>query len=247
VLDAGTGIRELGAAIDAAPEVHLLLTHLHMDHIEGFPFFSPLWRSDARLHIWGPPSPMLSLEERLQRYMSPPLFPIDLHDVPCSTTFHDLPVEPWQIGSATVSACGVEHPGPTVGFRFDEHGSSFAYIPDHEPAALGDFANEDPDWIDGFSLAEDVDLLMHDAQYTDEEYATKRGWGHSAFSDAVSYAKVTRAKKLLLFHHDPTHDDTTLEQVEAAARELWGPDGTPPTLAASGMELTLEGAGSLRS
>jgi phosphoribosyl 1,2-cyclic phosphodiesterase len=245
VLDAGTGIRELGATIDGSSlaEIHVLLTHLHMDHIEGFPFFSPLWRPGTRLHVWGPPSPMLSLEERLQRYMSPPLFPIDLHDVPCDTTFHDLPNEPWVIGSATVFACGVEHPGPTVGFRLDEHGSSFAYIPDHEPAALGDFANEDPDWIDGYELAEDVDLLMHDAQYTVPEYEGRRGWGHSSFADAVAYAKVTRARKLLLFHHDPTHDDAMLEAIERDAQELWGPDGTPPSLAAAGMELTLEGAG----
>lgn len=239
VLDAGTGIRELGAQLEPEGAVHLLLTHLHMDHVEGFPFFSPLWTPGAEVHVWGPPSPMMSLKERLARYMSPPLFPIDVHDVPCSTVFHDLPSEPWTIGSATVSALPVEHPGPTVGYRFEENGRSFAYMPDHEPAALGDFANESPDWIDGYGVAQDVDLLMHDSQYTTQEYEARRGWGHSSYADAVAYAQVTGAKRLLLFHHDPTHDDDTLEDIERRARELWELNGSAPTLAAAGMTIDL--------
>jgi hypothetical protein len=130
-----------------------------------------------------------------------------------------------------------------MGFRITEGERSFTYIPDHEPAALGDFSNESPDWIDGYTLAADTDVLLHDSQYSDDEYATRRGWGHSSFADAVAYAKVTRAKRLLLFHHDPTHDDATLEAMETAAQELWGPDGPPPQLAASGMTITLEREG----
>ena len=240
VFDAGTGIREFGSQrCKDVREIHLLLTHLHMDHVEGFPFFSLVWTPDVQLHVWGPPSPMLSLKERLAKYMSPPLFPIDLHDVPSKCEFHDLPAGPWTIGSATITAMAVEHPGPTVGFRIEADGTSLAYIPDHEPAVLGDFRTETPDWIDGFALAEGVDVLMHDAQYTPDEYSTKRGWGHSSFEDAVAYAKVTGAKQLLLFHHDPTHDDDTLEVMEQHARDLWGPDGTPPKLAATGMTLEL--------
>lgn len=240
ILDAGTGIRELGTQlVDDIREVHLLLTHLHMDHVEGFPFFSLIWTSDADVHVWGPPSPMLSLKERVARYMSPPLFPIDVHDVPCSMTFHDLPSETWSIGSATVMAIPVEHPGPTVGFRIEEDGRTLAYIPDHEPAALGDFANESADWIDGYALAEDVDVLLHDSQYTDEEYESRRGWGHSSYADAVAYAQVTGAKSLVMFHHDPTHDDATLEELERGAGRLWGADGTKPRLAASGMTIDL--------
>jgi ribonuclease BN (tRNA processing enzyme) len=240
VLDAGTGIRELGDQLESGiGEVHLLLTHLHMDHVEGFPFFSMLWRSDAQVHIWGPPSPMLGLNERLARYMSPPLFPIDLHDVPADCTFHDLPSGAWQIGSATVVAMHIEHPGPTVGFRLEEDGRSFAYMPDHEPAALGDFRTESPDWIDGFALAENVDLLMHDSQYTDDEYASRRGWGHSSYTDAVDYAQIAGTKKLLLFHHDPTHDDGTLEEIERGAQAMWSSGPDVPTLAAGGMEIDM--------
>jgi phosphoribosyl 1,2-cyclic phosphodiesterase len=240
VLDAGTGIREFGAQRCAGvKEVHLLLTHLHMDHVEGFPFFSLLWSPETKLNVWGPPSPMLSLKERLAKYMSPPLFPIDLHDVPASTTFHDLPNEPWTIGSATVSASAVEHPGPTVGYRFEEAGRVFAFMPDHEPAALGDFRTESPDWIDGFAIAENADVLMHDAQYNDEEYSSRRGWGHSSFADAVAYAQVTGTKKLLMFHHDPTHDDATLEEMQRSAAQLWEASDDRPALAAAGMTIEL--------
>jgi ribonuclease BN (tRNA processing enzyme) len=240
ILDAGTGIRELGAKIAGdTNEVHLLLTHLHMDHVEGFPFFSLLWTPGADVHVWGPPSPMLSLKERLARYMSPPLFPIDVHDVPSSCGFHDLPTEPWTIGSATVTAIPIEHPGPTVGFRIEENGRTFAYMPDHEPAILSDFRNESPDWIDGFAIADGADVLLHDAQYTPEEYETRRGWGHSSYVDAVAYAQVAGAKKLVLFHHDPGHSDTALEDMEAAAKALWNGSGTPPILAAAEMTMDL--------
>ena len=102
-------------------------------------------------------------------------------------------------------------------------------MPDHEPAALGDFRTESPDWIDGFAIAEDADVLMHDSQYNDEEYETRRGWGHSSFADAVAYAKVTGAKKLLMFHHDPTHDDDDARGDASAGVDVWGPDGDPPS------------------
>jgi phosphoribosyl 1,2-cyclic phosphodiesterase len=171
--------------------------------------------------------------------MSPPLFPIDLHDVPASTTFNDLPNTSWTIGTATVPATAVEHPGPTVGYRFEEYGRVFAFMPDHEPAALGDFRTESSDWIDGFAIAQDADVLMHDAQYTDEEYAERRGWGHSSFADAVAYAQVTRAKKLLLFHHDPTHDDAMLEEMQRGAASLWEASDDRPALAAAGMTIEL--------
>ncbi len=240
ILDAGTGIRELGAQLDPGEsDVHVLLTHLHMDHVEGFPFFTHLWNPNARLTVWGPPSHMLSLKERLARYMSPPLFPIDVHDVPSSCAFHDLPSLSWTIGSATITAMPVEHPGPTVAYRIEENGRVLCYMPDHEPAALGDFRSESADWIDGFALAQDADVLMHDSQYFQDEYATRRGWGHSSYEDAVAYAKLTRTKKLLLFHHDPTHDDDELDRLEGLAVEAWGTEGDPPQLAATGMTIDL--------
>src|SRR5688572_17748004 len=109
ILDAGTGIRELGAAVDPdVREIHLLLTHLHMDHVEGLPFFAPLWEPGIEVHVWGPASPMQSLKQRIARYMSPPLFPIDVHDVPSACLFHDVPADAWTIGSARTLAIPVE-------------------------------------------------------------------------------------------------------------------------------------------
>src|SRR6266511_803359 len=130
VLDAGTGIRRLGLELlnRGARRIHLFLTHLHLDHLEGLRFFAPLWDEQVTLDIWGPPSPLLSLRERIARSFSPPLFPIDLGDVAAQVAFHDLPREPWRIDSTLFTTQLVVHPGPTVGFRIDTGRSSVAYL-----------------------------------------------------------------------------------------------------------------------
>jgi phosphoribosyl 1,2-cyclic phosphodiesterase len=136
VLDAGTGIRRLGATI--GPEVRrvdLLLTHLHLDHIEGLGFFAPLFVRGLEVHIWGPASTTLDLRARLTRYLSPPIFPVRLRDLPCQLELHDvMSVERLEIGELEIHAAQVCHPGPTVGYRIREGGASLAYLPDHEPA-----------------------------------------------------------------------------------------------------------------
>src|SRR6478752_6093403 len=121
VLDAGTGIRALGFNLldRGARRLHLLLTHLHLDHLEGLRFFAPLWDEGVVIDIWGPPSPVLHLQDRIARAFSPPLFPIDLADVPAHVTCRDLPRSPWTIGGARVAAESVAHPGPTVGYRVE--------------------------------------------------------------------------------------------------------------------------------
>jgi phosphoribosyl 1,2-cyclic phosphodiesterase len=149
----------------------------------------------------------LTLKERIRRSFSPPLFPIDLMDTPAEVVFHDLPKTQWSIGSAKLTASLIVHPGPTVGYRVEADGSSVAYIPDHEPALAGDFTQRSRDWISGGSIAQDVDLLLHDAQYFEEEYDGRLGWGHSSVEGAVAYADAVGARRLVLFHHDPTHSD----------------------------------------
>jgi phosphoribosyl 1,2-cyclic phosphodiesterase len=240
VLDAGTGIRALGAELVARGErsVHLLLTHLHLDHLEGLRFFAPIWVDGISLDIWGPPSPLLSLRERVSRSFSPPLFPIDMRDIPARVTFHDVPREPWSINGASLSADLVVHPGPTVGFRIETPTSSVAYLPDHEPALAG-WAGRSRDWISGGAVAADVELLLHDAQYFEEEYAGRIGWGHSSVADAVGYTEAVGARRLVLFHHEPTHDDASLERLEARARSLTSGSGQPPELAREGMVFEL--------
>jgi phosphoribosyl 1,2-cyclic phosphodiesterase len=241
VLDAGTGIIGLGLELAARGlrRIHLLLTHLHLDHLEGLRFFAPLWDERVTLDIWGPPSPLLSLRERVSRSFSPPLFPIDMGDVPARITFHDVPRQPWTIGSATLTADLVLHPGPTVGYRIEEGGPSCAYLPDHEPALAGAIEGKPRDWISGAAVAENADLLLHDAQYSEEEYEARIGWGHSSIADAVAYSRAVGARRLLLFHHEPARDDAELEQLEARARLLVGGDGIRAELASEGMTVEL--------
>jgi len=229
VLDAGTGIRNLGRTLPStAKRVDVLLSHLHMDHIQGLGFFAPLYVPDMEVHIWGPPSPAESLRSRLGRYMSPPLFPVRLRDLPCRLTVHEVPDGHVHIGPFAFDASLVCHPGPTVGYRITADGRSVTYLPDHEPGlgVRGPLLRDG--WTSGCSLADDTDLLIHDGQYTDAQYAERVGWGHSTFDRAVEFANLTRSRKLVLFHHDPDHDDATLERL---MRELI--DRTRPTMPVS--------------
>ncbi|HEY5332601.1 MAG TPA: MBL fold metallo-hydrolase, partial [Solirubrobacterales bacterium] len=188
VLDAGTGIRGLGLSLPAEPTtINLLLTHLHLDHIQGLAFFAPLFQPQAEVVIWGPATPEASLRDRIARYISAPLSPVEVRELPCDVSFRACP-EQWEIGSARVTAASVAHRGPTLGYRIDDGGSSLAFIPDHEPALGADLDDLEPDWISGFALAERADLLIHDGQYSDEEYRAHLGWGHSALSDSLAFA-----------------------------------------------------------
>jgi phosphoribosyl 1,2-cyclic phosphodiesterase len=243
VFDAGTGIIRLGAELRArgARRIHLLLTHLHFDHLEGLRFFAPLFDARVSLDIWGPPSPLSSLRDRIARSFSPPLFPIDLRDVPARVEFRDVPREPWTLEGASLAADLVLHPGPTVGFRVENgSGASFAYLPDHEPALAG-INGRSRDWISGGSLAQDVGVLFHDAQYSEDEYEEKVGWGHSSVPDAIAFSRAVDARRLVLFHHDPLRGDDALDRLGDEVRALAGDegDGDGPTLAREGMVFEL--------
>ena len=241
VFDAGTGIRNLGLEMAAGGprEIHLCLTHFHLDHVEGIGFFAPLFDPRTELHIWGPPSTERSLEERIGLYLSPPVFPLSLADIPAQLRFHDVPEEPWRIGDADLFATEVSHPGTTVGYRLSENGSVFAYLPDHEPAIGVPLETLSPDWMSGFAIAAGATALVHDAQYSEEEYPSKVGWGHSSVADAVVYASRATVGQLLLFHHDPLHDDEKLDALQERARELWTKGDLPPSLAREGMTIEL--------
>jgi phosphoribosyl 1,2-cyclic phosphodiesterase len=222
VLDAGTGIRRLGTAVERSiTRVDILLTHLHMDHIQGFGFFDPLYRPGLEVHVWGPPSTTHDLRTRLTKYLSPPLFPVRLRDLPCRLHLHDVPMGMFRIASLEVHAALVFHPGPTVGYRFVDRSHSVVYIPDHEPALGARTFPGHPRWTSGHDLAKDADLLIHDAQFTDGEYENRVGWGHSAITDTARFARLVGARRLVTFHHDPSHSDDTLDrmaqQVEPAS------------------------------
>ena len=222
ILDAGTGIRRVGDTYKQPRRLDILLTHLHMDHIQGLGFFGPLFRDDFEVHVWGPPSTTQDLRTRLTRYLSPPLFPVRLRDVNAKLELHDVPLHPFQIGGMTVDADVVIHPGQTLGYRVSDGTATAAYLPDHEPALGNNGQPADPEWASGFDLAADADILIHDAQYTPEEYETRVGWGHSRVSDAVNLARSARVKRLVTFHHDPAHDDEELDRMVADARTIAG-------------------------
>jgi phosphoribosyl 1,2-cyclic phosphodiesterase len=245
VLDAGTGIRTLGLAEPPPPcDVRILLTHLHLDHIQGLLFFAPSFDARNDLTIWGPSASDASLEDRIARYISAPLSPVEVRELPCQLSFVDSPTTEWEIGPARIQAASVTHRGPTLGYRITDGDASLCYIPDHEPAIGGPLDGLEPEWISGFALAQGADLLVHDCQYRDEEYAGHIGWGHSAVSHALSFARRVEARRVLLFHHDPLHSDSALDALAEGARASWrelgGADGALE-LAVEGGELEVTG------
>jgi len=241
ILDAGTGIRELGVRLvrEGADRMFLLLTHLHVDHLEGLGMFEPIWRKETELHIWGPASPVASLEQRIATYFSPPLFPVHLSEVPATIEYHDASESEWRIDGARFSSNAIIHPGPTVGYRIESKGRVLAYLTDHEPALGADLANDSSDWISGFALAYRSDVLIHDCQFTSQEYESRLGWGHSTTEHVARFAEKAEVDRLLLFHHDPMHSDDQLDAMRDDVVAGWGVDGDRCTVAAEGADIVV--------
>lgn len=214
ILDAGSGIRHLGESgiLDKYETINILLTHLHMDHIQGLGFFTPFFMKGRKIQMWGP-SGASSLVKRLNRYLSPPLFPVRIRDFSCDLTMNNLPLKSLQIGAFNVQGKYICHPGPTLGFRITDGHKTMTYIPDHEPALANRNFPESAEWTSGYDLVSDTDLLIHDAQFTDDEYTQCIGWGHSTVEHALAMARIGKAKKLIMFHHDPSHTDACLDRM----------------------------------
>jgi phosphoribosyl 1,2-cyclic phosphodiesterase len=220
ILDAGTGIRRLAADLPVkARRLDILLTHLHMDHIQGLGFFPPLHDPGLEIHIWGPASTTLSLGERLRRYLSPPLFPVRLRDLRCDLVLHEVPRGEVRLGELTINSALVCHPGPTVGYRIGNGQAVLTYLPDHEPSLGARRFPTEPRWTSGYDLAVGADLLIHDAQYSEAEYPDHVGWGHSSLEHAMRFAELVAAKHLVPFHHDPAHTDDDLDRMMSRAAD----------------------------
>ena len=221
ILDAGTGIRNLGLALPRVErQVNILLTHLHLDHIQGLMFFAPIFRPESNIVIWGPASPDAPLRDRIGRYISAPLAPVEVRELPWLVFREAEPME-WRIGSARILAQTVTHRGPTLGYRIEDGDETLTYIPDHEPGLGAPLDTLEDEWISGFELARDATMLIHDAQYTDAEYTSHIGWGHAPVSDTLAFARRTHVKRLLLFHHDPLHNDEFLDALREDVEHRW--------------------------
>ena len=207
VLDAGTGIRQLGLGLaqQGVTEVDLLISHFHMDHMQGFPFFTPSYNPAVRINIClAKLSPGRPLEEPFHKLMEQPQFPVPFGVLAADIRFEEINGSR-QLGDVCVTSVPVNHPGGCIAYRLEYGGKTLVYLTDHEPfgSALDGPVRE---------FTHGADLLIREAQYTAAEYRLKRGWGHGTFDDAVTDAIGAKVKRLALFHHDPEHDDLFLER-----------------------------------
>lgn len=220
ILDAGSGIKKLTDSeyIKGFNEFHILLTHMHFDHIQGLGFFGPFFNPEAKVNIYGPAANSEELIKTLSKYLSPPLFPVRIRDFKADVQFHALPKRSLKIDHLSISSAYLCHPGPTLGYRINNEQSTICYIPDHEVALGVPSFPKSPGWTSGFDLADGSDILIHDSQYDDQQYLEKTGWGHSTFAQAIRFGELCKSKKIYLFHHDPIHSDQQLEDLLAKHR-----------------------------
>lgn len=232
IIDAGTGIRGLGQKVAQEARVlgrrvsaAMLFTHLHWDHIQGFPFFGPAFDPTTELYLHGPVDDdgHSTLEEVLRRQMCPPTFPVTLDQMPAEKHFTTIGSgDEMLLNGFFVRTRALCHPQGSLGYRVEAGGRSMCFATDTEHPPDGSI---DEALLD---LGRDVDVLIYDAQYTEAEYdgrngtgPSRRGWGHSTYVAAARVARAVGAKRLMLTHHDPTHDDTTMENIEREARSLF--------------------------
>ncbi len=234
VLDSGTGVRALGnrllAHTSGPVSATILLTHTHWDHIQGFPFFAPLFQRDNRFKVYGPEGAHLSLRDVLAGQMEHHYFPVELSQLAARISYQDLGEGTHEIDGVSVRAQKMNHPSPTLGYRIEAGGRSICYLCDHEPyyesiwregarPALMESILESGDRRHA-EYMQGADVVIHEAQYTPQEYPSKRHWGHSTYEYVVQLAALAGVRLLFLTHHDPSHDDEFIHGVERNAQAL---------------------------
>ena len=221
IFDAGSGIRLLGLELmeEGGPfEATIFLSHFHWDHIQGFPFFAPLYHPATNLRIIGPMQRNIDIKSLFAGQMGPIYFPVPFSALAATTVFDHLNEGSWEEDGVVVSAMRVRHPSFTVGYRVDAGGRRVCIIPDNE--LVGGDHEVTEGWRERLrTFVADADLLIHDSMYTEAEYPAKIGWGHSTFSQSVALAAEAGVKKLLFFHHAPERSDGELDRLVEQARE----------------------------
>ena len=237
IFDLGTGLRNYGEHLARADQLQgyqaaVLLTHLHWDHIQGLPFFAPVAAGGGSVTVYGPEQEGGPLDEVFTGIMSKPYFPIRPDELRGDVTFQAVGADTFAVNGAKVRARWIRHTDPTLGFRVEVEGVSIAYLPDHGPGTVP----EDADFYvpdDVLELCDGVDLLIHDAQHTNEEYELKRSWGHCTIDYAVHVARESGARELALFHHCPSHGDDAVDEILRGARDLSARTNGPAVIAAA--------------
>jgi len=234
IFDCGTGFRALGQQLqrDAqgkAINAHILVSHFHWDHIQGIPFFSPLYDNPANSFSFHSSSRTRTLKRVMEEQMAAPYFPVGLSEMKAQRGFYNMEQGKIQLGDVSVEAMWLNHPQGCMGFRLETNGGVLVYATDNEPG--------DPEFDKSVrKLAAGADVLIYDAQYLPEEYeARKRGWGHSHWREAINVVMESGSKQLVLFHHDPDHDDTCIDNVVKQARDHY----PKVQAAAEGMEIEI--------
>lgn len=220
ILDLGTGLRAFGLTQprDGSFRGTALVSHLHWDHVQGIPFFGPTLVEGAELDVYAPAQEGMSLAEAMRTFMAPPYFPVEVDALPGTFRFHEVGDGVLHLGDVTVTVAAVPHIGPTVGYRVERDGVAVAYVADHQQPGVGSTSVADS----VLELCAGVDLLIHDAQFDDEEFEQKPTWGHCTVDYAVEVAVASGACRLALFHHDPAHSDDRIDEllVDASAAAL---------------------------
>lgn len=231
VFDLGTGLRFWGAhqPSDGSFRASALVTHLHWDHVQGLPFLAAMDRPGARFDIYGPRSDEGSLAEAFDVFMAPPYFPVRLSDLRGRVRLSDFQDGDVVIGTAKIRARPVPHIGATNGYRVEWDGITVAYVSDHQAPLDGSMTVADS----VLELCDGVDVLIHDAQFTTEEWQEKAHWGHCSVDYAVEVARQAGVRRLVLFHHDPDHDDSTIDRLLTEARAQAASYGIEQVIAAS--------------
>lgn len=222
IIDAGTGIRKLGQKLIKEHEeknINVFLTHPHWDHIQGFPFFAPMYSRDFTIIIYGWPTPLRKVKHTITDQMEGTYYPVDFSQLNARIDFYEIKEYDLPYKTAKLSFLRVNHPVLCHSIKIEEDGKTFVFMTDNELEALTPNVKITP-WDDFVNFCKGADMLVHDAQYTPEEIETKRGYGHSSYTSVLELARQSGVKNLILFHHDPDHTDEDVDNILSNCREI---------------------------